>query len=171
MSLVKHTDTGLHQPCHPFNFSDSPITAKEIADLLILTKNSQQGLGLAANQVGIPLQVFAMFDEVCFNPEILEFSSFSENRTEGCLTYPGLWVTIKRSKLVKVRYQNEEGQVVERDLDELESRVFQHELDHLHGRTMLDRASTLKLRRAVEQAIKHGYHYDYSELYKSRKEI
>lgn len=167
MSLVHYTDKVLHQPCIPFNFDVQLLAdTKKLAEELMLEKNLKNGYGLAAPQIGDNQRVFAFLNEVAFNPEVLEESSTTVMVTEGCLSYPNLWVTIKRPQFIKVRYQTENQEVVERELTELETRVFLHELDHLDGITMIDRASDLKLRRAIEQANKHGSKYSYVELRK-----
>lgn len=128
-----------------------------------------KGIGLAANQIGHHLRVFAFMDEVAFNPEVIESSDTMALHEEGCISYPGIWLTISRPLLVKARYYTEDGTLVERQLSEMETRVFLHELDHLNGITMIDHASTFKLRRSIGIARKHGYVYCTKELRQSSR--
>lgn len=164
--LVSHTDHVLHFACTPFNFDNPQTDAKSLAEDLIREKSEKQALGLAANQIGKSLRVFAFMDEVAFNPKVLQGTETSEVMKEGCLSFPGLWVQVERPLLVEVEYQTEDGTVIKRGLNELETRVFLHELDHLNGITMVDLVSDLKLRRAIVKAKKDGYVYNYKELRK-----
>jgi len=97
MSLVNFDDPVLHKPAMSFDFNSPPVDPKEIANTLTLAKNARNAYGLAAPQIGVPLRVFAFLNEVAFNPEVIEEFGPSENMTEGCLSYPGLFVQVKRS--------------------------------------------------------------------------
>lgn len=165
MALVKFNDPILHKPASSFDFNNPQIDPKELTNTLLLAKNSRKAYGLAAPQIGIPLRVFAFLEEVAFNPElVLEWAPF-ENETEGCLSYPGIYVQVKRSAESKIRYQNETGEWIERvTSSKLENMVFLHELDHLNGVTFVDKVSDFKLKRAIEQANKHGTNYTFAEL-------
>jgi peptide deformylase len=154
----------LHEWCDAFYFNQPQTDPSELASDLALIKSYKKGYGLAAPQIGVSLRVFAFLDEVAFNPWVLDASDEEVLAVEGCLSFPGLWIQIKRPKIVKARYLTENGKEVIRELNELESRVYQHELDHLNGKTFNMMASDLKLRRAVESAKKHGYNYNYKEL-------
>ena len=103
---------------------------------------TDNGLALAAPQIGVQKQVFVwdFGDEpmVVFNPEIAE-SDGEWVYEEGCLSIPGLYVEMVRPKQVLLRGIDLNGNPVEWEADELEARMFQHELDHLHGVLMFDR--------------------------------
>jgi peptide deformylase len=103
----------------------------------------QQGIGLSANQVGLNLRLFVMQvhdrTRFCFNPEIVTMGSKTVAMDEGCLSFVGKQCTIQRPEEVLVRYQDHRGFWIEDCLTGLESRCFQHELDHLNGVTMWDR--------------------------------
>lgn len=165
-NLVPYTDKILHTSCIPFDFEKDASEAPILAEQIMFSKETRNGWGLAAPQLGINKRVFAFLKEVAFNPEIVEQSEIQELVVEGCLSYPNLWVSVKRPKLISVRYYTEDNKLVERELDHVESRVFLHEYDHLDGITMIDRASDLKLRRAIEMANKHGASYKYAVLRK-----
>ena len=104
----------------------------------IMVKNN--GIGLAAPQVGIFLQFFIMKDwrniseiEIVINPEIIKYGEKIGTFTEGCLTYPGETFVIKRSKQIKAIWYNPQGHRVYRKMSGKEAQVFQHEYDHLQG--------------------------------------
>jgi peptide deformylase len=75
----------------------------------------------------------------CFNPEVLEHSNNLTEFNEGCLSFTGEYVIIKRPDTIRVRYFNAEGIEFNETLTGLPARCFQHELDHLNGITMHDR--------------------------------
>ena len=166
MSLVSYKEKVLHIPCEAFNFENPQTDPKALANALMDEKTRKNALGLAANQIGVSLRVFAFDNEVAFNPQVIMSSLETQLMTEGCLSYPGMWISIERPSYATVRYWTEDGKEVERDLSSLETRVFLHELDHLDGLTMLDYASKFKLQRAIEKAQKDGFVYNYKELCK-----
>ncbi len=104
-----------------------------------------EGSGLAASQVGINEQIFvADAGEGPFaviNPEFLKKSSDETVMEEGCLSLPGIRINVKRPSSVRIRYLDEDGRKVERDLSGLLAKIFQHESDHLFGRMVIDYAS------------------------------
>src|SRR5579864_237829 len=94
---------------------------------------------LAANQVGALFSMFVIKDHTkedeyitCINPSILAVQDGEIDSTEGCLSFPGVQERIKRHTRVKVKYQEESGDVVERWFFDVSAVAFQHELDHLH---------------------------------------
>lgn len=117
-----------------------------------------KGIGLAAPQVGIDLQIFVvdigMGPFAVVNPHIIKRSG-SGFMDEGCLSVPGFAVKVKRPETIHVRYTNENNQVVERELTELLARVFQHEYDHLMGKLIVDYAGWRK-RRIINQHFTQG---------------
>ncbi len=118
-------------------------------DALYATDN---GLALAAPQIGVQKQVVVWdFGEdplVVFNPEIVE-SDGEWVYDEGCLSIPGLYVEIVRPKRVHVRGIDRDGHPVEWEADEVEARMFQHELDHLNGVLMFDRMTPEQRKEAL----------------------
>ena len=120
-----------------------PWKNQQLAKNLLEFMMAQNGIGLAAPQVGISKRVFVMKIGVrswaCFNPEITESGDDFTNFDEGCLSFPGDQCTISRPNAILVRYQTATGDIVNEELLGLASRCFQHELDHLDGITMHDR--------------------------------
>ncbi len=111
----------------------------DMFDTLVDTEN---GLALAAPQIGVQKQVVVwdLGEEplAIINPEIVE-SDGEWLFDEGCLSIPGLYVEMLRPKQVLVRGVSLDGEIIEIEADELEARMFQHEIDHLNGVLMFDR--------------------------------
>jgi len=112
------------------------------------------GLALAAPQIGVQKQAvvwdFGDDPQAVFNPQITE-SDGEWVYEEGCLSIPGLYVEIVRPKTVLVKGVDLDGNPIEREADELEARMFQHELDHLNGVLMFDRMSKEQRRQAMAE--------------------
>ena len=101
------------------------------------------GLGLSANQIGVPLRIF-VYDvgegpHALINPRIVKKSG-SQLGSEGCLSIPGLQGDVERANIVVVEGLDEEGRKVKITAEGLLARVFQHEIDHLDGTLFIDRA-------------------------------
>jgi len=153
-----------------FGFKDR----KELSDKMFETMNKYHGLGLTANQVGLPLNVFVLgghpkiengLKMTCFNPMIISSSEETIVMKEGCLTYPFLFLSITRPRKVVAKYEDENGDLQEAHLDGIISRVFQHEYDHMIGKVFTQYASKLKLDMATKKAEK------YIEQYKNETRI
>lgn len=116
------------------------------------------GVGLAANQVGLDIALFiAKLDEEVYvftNPELVPLSTESHISEEGCLSVPGVWVDIERYLKVRLRAQDIKGNHVELELEGFAARVVQHEVDHLNGVLIIDRISPEERRKIVSQLEK-----------------
>lgn len=116
--------------------------------------DSDSGIGLAAPQVGIQRQIFVwdMDDEpmVILNPTIVE-SDGEWVYDEGCLSIPGLYVEMTRPKTVLMKGIDMNGNEIALEADELEARLFQHELDHLNGVLMFDRMQPEQRKQAIAE--------------------
>jgi len=135
IKLLKEGDEQLRKVCEPYSFDvDGDPTELVKAMTKIMFENN--GIGLAAPQCGIMKRLFIMGNDqklfVCINPEIIKGQG-EDRDLEGCLSFPDLWMRVKRYKSVEVKYQDINGQIIESNLTGLVSRVFQHELDHLDG--------------------------------------
>ncbi len=123
--------------------NDLHATVRTMFELMYAAK----GIGLAANQVGLPFRFFVLNltadpekadqELVFINPEIVKRHSSVEDE-EGCLSLPGLYAKVRRARKVRVRAYDLEGTLVEHDADELFSRAIQHETDHLEGKLFID---------------------------------
>jgi len=153
----------LYQVSDEWNF-DIDHDAKQIEKEMIELMTAEGGIGLAANQIGLTKRVFVMgslnipdFPKpfALFNPKILEASEQTSNYKEGCLSYPGLWLTVKRPEEITVEYQDSDANVHTAVINGYLSRCFQHELDHLNGVCFVDIVSPLKLQLAMKKIRKH----------------
>tara|TARA_Y100000996_G_C22523015_1_gene643259 strand:- start:46 stop:612 length:567 start_codon:yes stop_codon:yes gene_type:complete len=137
------------------------LNRQEIKDNLIETMQHYEGIGLSANQVGVMERVFVMYNHVetkqiiaCFNPKIIKEGEEKVLIDEGCLSFPGLWVKVNRSETIEVEYEDENGEKVQRELYGLQSRIFQHEYDHMEGSNFTEKVSKLKLDMAIKKQKK-----------------
>ena len=162
--LIEEASKVLRTPPPEFDFENPPEDPKEIAKNLGEAMDKFGGLGLSANQVGLPYRIFVMRtmhegDEeptniAYFNPEITRVSQETESLKEGCLSFPDLFLMIKRSKTIEFKYQDEEGEEHTVMMEGLGARCVQHEVDHLNGILFLQRASRLKIERAMKARTK-----------------
>jgi peptide deformylase len=116
------------------------------------------GVGLAAPQVGIKKRIFIMgnFTKLvaCINPKIVSLSDERKNDLEGCLSFPDLFMKVKRPSSAVVQYNTVSGELVERELTGFECRVFLHEYDHLIGVTFDQRVGSLSFKMAKDKRKK-----------------
>jgi peptide deformylase len=149
----------LAQTIPKFDVSGLPNSAINILiKRLKMTMKLYSGIGLSANQCGVLQRMFIIGSGddswACINPEILETSADLVYEAEGCLSFPGLSVSIDRPKWVEVEYYNENGGQVQMRFDGLTARCFQHELDHMNGVRMIDKVKPLALQMAREKQKK-----------------
>ena len=111
-----------------------------LSRVLIDNMIHHEGIGISANQIGIWERAFAMVRDlehsevmVCFNPRIVKSYSEEVEMEEGCLSYPELFLKIKRPDKIVVKYEDEDKKTHKMKLEGLASRVFQHEYDHMEG--------------------------------------
>ena len=155
LQLVKNDDPILTRVCESFNFSDPPFDPIEFSQELVKCMYDWNGIGLAANQVGFPYRIFAMRGSpenfVCFNPRIVQPSEAEISLEEGCLTFKGLTVKIKRPQHIRVRFTTPNGDILTKQFTGLSARIFQHELDHLDGILFFNRANRVHRDKALEK--------------------
>lgn len=144
-----------------FNFANPTIDPKFLAVSLLRTMMKHGGVGLAAPQVGLIHRCFVMGAAngngyACFNPKII-LSAGETAFEEGCLTFKGLYLNIKRPEQIDVEYQDMTGVTHQATFDGLTSRTFQHELDHLNGvvyTSLVDRYTLDKAKGRVKGNLK-----------------
>ena len=90
----------------------------------------------------------------CFNPEIVTKSDTEILMDEGCLTYPGLWLKVKRPDGIEVQYEDKSGEIQNQAMFGLECRIFLHEYDHMEGTNFTQKVSKIKLNRALKRRSK-----------------
>ena len=159
LKIVNFPDPILRQRMPEFDFKNPVMDPAELEKLMIETMFLRDGIGLAANQVGIQTRVFVMGHkeypdtaQAFFNPVIIANTSEIADIEEGCLSFPGVYVKIKRPTAIKARWQNKNGEFEESEFDGYNCKCFLHEHDHLEGITFQDRVSTLKWALAVKKS-------------------
>ena len=160
LKIVKYPEPVLSQPGEPVTeFNDE--LRKFVADMFE-TMYAAQGIGLAAPQVAVPKRVtvidLSMGKDpaqklVLINPEIIARDG-KQYEEEGCLSFPDIRERVQRAWQVTVRAQDEHGKWFEMDGEELLSRAFQHEIDHLDGMLFIFRMSALKRDLALRRIRK-----------------
>lgn len=136
LEIVKHPNEVLETPCERvINFDKKLVKLlKDMHETMLIA----DGVGLAAPQVGISLQVAVVDigDDTgkieLINPAILEKRG-EQVGPEGCLSFPGLYGEVERADYIKVRAQNRRGKVFLLEAEGFLARAIQHEIDHLHG--------------------------------------
>ena len=161
LDLVRPDHPILKQECKRFNFSDPPLDPKELAANLKETMIANKGIGLAANQIGLPYRVFVVGspddpDNIFsfFNPLVVDAAEETVLIEEGCLSYPGLFMKVKRPASCRIRYADENGNVTTNVFDGVPARAILHEYDHMDGVTFHQRASKYHLEQAKKQKKK-----------------
>ena len=139
----------------------SDLDREKVESQLIDSMKHYQGIGLSANQVGIMERVFVMYSDVkkgeiisCFNPKIITQSDTEVVIEEGCLSYPGLWLKVKRPDGIEVEYEDKNGELQSKAMFGLECRIFLHEYDHMEGTDFTKKVSKIKLNRAKKRQSK-----------------
>jgi peptide deformylase len=126
---------------------------------------AHNGIGLSANQIGLDAKVFVMGDSVenstmCINPTVLQYTQDTVIDVEGCLSFPNVFVKIKRPKEILARYWNENLEECTVKIEGYSAKCYLHELDHLLGITFKDRASKLKWDIAQKKTRKLEKQYE-----------
>ena len=125
---------------HRINSCSYNLDRHHLSRVLIDNMIHHNGIGISANQIGIWERAFAMIRDlennevmVCFNPRIIKSYTEEVEMEEGCLSYPELFLKIKRPDKIVVKYEDEDKKTHKMKLEGLASRVFQHEYDHMEG--------------------------------------
>jgi len=149
--IIKYPNLILRKKCE-----EVKEVTEEIRNLgldMIESMTESQGIGLAAPQVGELKRIIAVHlvkerssevkvevePRVFINPKIVKKSKEDKLEEEGCLSFPGLWLKIKRAKEVEVEALNEKGEKIHLKAQGLPARILQHEIDHLDGILFIDR--------------------------------
>ena len=160
IDLLPEDHPVLHKEPLLWVFDPPQANSKLMYEIMLENMVYHKGIGLSANQIGMPVKVFSMrVDDsdnaiVCFNPEIIKESEEMEMMTEGCLSYPFLYLNKRRPKELSVKYQNADGDFIDAHFGGLAARVFHHEMDHMKGKTFLDGVSKLFLKSARKKQKK-----------------
>ena len=161
MKLLKYPDDFLNKKVKAVDLENpgfDPVELKkEMVDLML----ASNGIGLSANQVGLDAQVFVMGDSaenstICINPTVLQYTEETVDDVEGCLSFPNIFVKIKRPKEILAEWYDENLEKQTVKIEGYSAKCYLHELDHLLGITFKDRASKLKWNMATKKARKYA---------------
>ena len=158
LNLVKETDPILFKECNDFDFENPETDPVELAKNLNETMIHHKGLGLSANQVGLSYKVFVVRVEdetpcAFFNPRIVDISENKVSMQEGCLSFPLLFLKVKRPDAVKVRYEDENGNTMTNTFTGITARVVLYEYDHLKGQVFTNVAHRFESERGLRKRM------------------
>ena len=133
----------------------------ELTEAMFMAMKKYGGIGLSANQVGLPFRMFVAGGHpqienglAMYNPTIKHMSEEVVMVKEGCLSFPFLFLDIKRPKKVIMEYEDSKGEKKEASLDGMMARVCLHEYDHMQGLVFTEQVSKFRLQRARDKAQK-----------------
>ena len=156
LEIKKYPDPVLREKAQPVGEITNEI--KKLKENMVETMIKNEGAGLAAPQVGQLKRIITIQTDKepleLVNPRILKQSEEAEITKEGCLSFPGLWLKIKRAKEVEVRARDKAGREVQISAQGLQARILQHEIDHLDGILFIDRLGffqRLKIRKKLKE--------------------
>lgn len=164
LNLIPENDPVLKQPAEDWDFN-ADTNAAELESEMIKFMAANNGIGLAANQVGILKRVFTIrlqkHPEIkeplaMFNPKLVSINDADELGEEGCLSFPHLWLQVKRPKSITSEYFDKDGKSCIIDLTGIDARCFLHELDHLNGIVFTEKVSQMKLMLARKKQRKNN---------------
>ena len=166
MQIFQYPYTTLDQTSTSWKHSDTIEGYDDLEQFendMVKLMLDENGMGLAANQIGITKRFFAIGHEafdtmskpaIIYNPKILKSSKDKVIDLEGCLSFRNVWLKVERPRKVEVQYELSNGQIHMAELDGMESKCFQHEVDHLDGITFDKRVSKLKWQMAKKKALR-----------------
>jgi peptide deformylase len=163
MQLITYPNRILDEVVPEFDWDNPVMDPRELEEQMVKLMWESNGIGLAANQVGIRARVFTMMTRnlsgvtepfAVFNPKILAASEELEQGEEGCLSFPNLFFHVQRpAHVVAEFFDRDKNQCIIR-FDGIDARCFLHEFDHLNGTCFTSKASKLKLDRAIAKQRK-----------------
>tara|TARA_R110002126_G_scaffold264737_1_gene407928 strand:- start:15668 stop:16210 length:543 start_codon:yes stop_codon:yes gene_type:complete len=153
--LVKSSDYILREKTIPFDFANQPMPAVDIADIMRYNMIYHKGIGLAAPQIGYNYSIFAVGNPdieesvlVFFNPTIVNYSEEFVKLKEGCVSFPNLFLNLKRPNEIRMRYTGATGITETSKFTGMTARIIQHEYDHLNGIIFHRLANSFHLNKA-----------------------
>lgn len=160
MKLVKSPDPWLEKKVKDFDFDK--LDAKNISKEMIELMQVEGGIGLSANQVALDASIFVMKPHLLddnspltiINPVIEKITEDKDLMPEGCLSHPGLYLTVNRPRGLVAQYLDIDGKECTIELYDIDARCFLHEYDHLQGIEFTHRVSKLKLDLARKKQVK-----------------
>ena len=159
MMIIEYPNTILKERMPEFDFTNPIVDPVQLEKDMLEIMYNNYAIGLAANQIGIRTRMFVMGHENhresgmgFFNPVVLETTNEVEDLEEGCLSFPGIVIKIKRPTAIKARWQTFSGELMEGVFENYDCKCFLHELDHLEGIVFKDRVSSLKWNMSIKKS-------------------
>ena len=161
MKLIKYPNEMLAREVKDVDLENPGFDPVELKAEMVKFMIDNNGIGLAANQIGLDAKVFVMGDSeenstMCINPTVLQYTEDTQDDIEGCLSFPNIFVKIKRPKEILAEWYDENLEKQTVKIEGYSAKCYLHELDHLLGITFKDRASNLKWNMASKKARKLG---------------
>lgn len=159
LKLVQHPHPALKVKSNPVTQFNNSDLENIIQEMTVIMKQ-EHGIGLAANQVNLTKRIFIMQANaeqpvyVFINPEVTPIIEDKIQYDEGCLSFPGIVQNRTRYSNVHVKWQNLQGEFLEKNFDGLEAICIQHENDHINGITFIHHLSPLKQQFALKKLNK-----------------
>ncbi len=159
MNLLYYPNEFLAKEVKDVDIKDPKIDLKEIKEKMTDIMLSNGGIGLSANQIGLDAKIFIMGDtkdniSLIINPKVLQHTKDTVLELEGCLSFPNVYMKIRRPKEILAEYYDESLEQKRTHVKGYGTKVFLHEWDHLHGITFKDRVSNMKWNMALKKAKK-----------------
>lgn len=159
MKLIKYPDEFLSKEVKTVDLENPGFDPIELKKDMVEFMIANNGIGLSASQVGLNAKLFVMGDSLenstmCINPTVLQYTEDTQDDVEGCLSFPNVFVKIKRPKEILAQYWDENLKECVVKISGYSAKCYLHEMDHLLGITMKDRASELKWKMATKKARK-----------------
>jgi len=139
LEIKKYPDPILRQECEEIKEITPEI--KELILSMIETQDEKNGLGLAAPQVGVSKKIIVIGKTAYINPKILNKSKDTIIFEEGCLSFPKLFLKIKRQREIEIEFLTANGDKIKMKAGDLDAVIFQHEIDHINNILFIDRLS------------------------------
>ena len=160
--ILRYPDARLRQKSLPVDTFDDSL--RTLVSDMTNAMYAAEGAGLAAIQIGVPLRLFVIDAEVAgraptepplvlINPELVSISDEAQTGDEGCLSFPGIFVPVKRGMRAQVRATDLDGKTFTVEGQGLFARALQHEYDHLAGRLLIDMVGPVK-REIIKRKMK-----------------
>ena len=160
MKLIYHPNPILEKELQTVDVDNIDFDPKALKDEMVDLMYSNDGIGLAASQVGVDKKLFVMSDKtrdqsiICINPTILQYTEETQIDFEGCLSFPDVYVQVRRPTEILVAFNDENLEEQIFKMDGYKARVYLHELDHTLGITFKDRVSRVRWGMAQKKAKK-----------------
>jgi peptide deformylase len=155
LELIHFADPRMTVKPPAFDFEKDKDKAELLASVLKKAMKRFGGVGISANQLGMPFRVFTIGNEekqiTMFNPQIVGVSKEKIAMEEGCISFPGFFLTLQRPQDIVVSYQDEHGEYVTAQYTGVAARIILHEYDHMEGINFTFHASNFKLKYTLDR--------------------